>query len=705
MIERPDSRTPPMTPQLALRVTLVGTCALIMFAVIFFRLWFLQVLSGSQYLAQASVNAQRTISIPSERGEILDSGGQPLVESVPVPTVEIAAQDLPKPITIAEMAGNRDHPPAADAALYRKLAALLSISNRTERCQIDGAKPPPNGTEGTFRLPAIACLVAQGVANVAYDNVTIAQNVSTDIQYYLGERQTEFPGVVVVQKYIRKYPFGDLAAQVLGTVGPISCDNSKVVADCETSQKHFKGIADTDDVGQSGLEYQYNQFLQGTDGKEKVKVNALGEFEGYYPPQAPTTGENLQVSINAQLQKIGENALATSIAENDGTGGAFVAMNPDNGQVYAMGSNPTYDPSLFTHPLTQSQYDSYFGSGSGDPLLNRAIQSTGPTGSTFKVITATAALQSGLWSLDETYDDTGCFLEGTTCLSNSGHAAYGVVNLVDAIKVSDDIFFYNLGKLLNSNSIKGGPLQKWAHLYGIGRSTGIDLPDAATGAMSSPKYWDYLNQQETECENATGPYKHDPKHPASEGGCGIGTGTPWTYGDNVNAAVGQGDDQVSPLQLAVAYAALANGGTIVTPHLGEDIQSANGTVVQRIDPGPRRKLPLNPIYRDAILTGLREAASEPGGTSADVMGSFPSEYPVYGKTGTAQYFEDGVEHDYAWYACFVPASATSKPIVVVVWVENGGFGDVASAPVARQILSQWFFGKPGVFKAGSSPDM
>ena len=226
------------------------------------------------------------------------------------------------------------------------------------------------------------------------------------------------------------------------------------------------------------------------------------------------------------------------------------------------------------------------------------------------------------------------------------------------------------------------------------------VPGAATGALPSPAYWAWLNKQETECENATGPYKNHPKHPASQGGCGIGSGTPWTYGDNVNTAVGQGDVQVSPLQLAVAYSALANGGAIVTPHVGEDIQSATGTILQRIDPRPRRHLHINPEYLSTILTGLREAASQPGGTSADVMGSFPEQ--VYGKTGTAQYFEDGVEHDYAWYSCFVPASATSKPIEVTVWVENGGFGDVAAAPVARQILSQWFFGKPGVFKSGVS---
>jgi penicillin-binding protein 2 len=700
VIQPPENRTPPMTPQLALRVAVVGSCALIMFAVIFFRLWVLQVLTGTQYLAQASTNSERDISIPAPRGEMIDSTGQPLVVSVPVPAVEIAAPDLPVPITVSEMASNYDRPPAKDAALYRHLGSILNIPNRPTQCHVDGKYAPPNGTSGTFRLSRIACLVAQGVANVPYDDVTIAQNVGKDIQYYLGERQVQFPGVTVVQKYVRQYPQGSVGAQVLGTVGPISCNDPRSSATCETKQRHFKGIAPTDEVGQSGLEWQYNQFLQGSDGVERVKVNSLGEFEGYAQPTQPTSGDTLQVSINAQLQRVGQRALSTSIAANNGTGGAFVAMNPQNGQVYAMGSAPTYDPTLFTKPLTQSQYDHYFGPSSGDPLLNRAIQSVGPTGSTFKPITATAALESGKWTPYETYDDTGCYHEGAICLHNSGQAANGVVNMIQAIKVSDDVFFYNLGAILNSDRPQGGPLQYWARRYGIGRDPGIDLPGAASGALPSPAYWDWLNRQETMCENATGPYKGHPKHPASQGGCGIGSGVPWTYGDNVNTAVGQGDVQVSPLQLAVAYAALANGGTIITPHVGEDIQSSSGTILQRIDPKPKRHLHLNPEYLNTILTGLREAASQPGGTSADVMGSFPK--PVYGKTGTAQYFPNGVEHDYAWYACFVPASATSKPIVVVVWVENGGFGDVAAAPVARQILSQWFFDRPGPYKSGIS---
>jgi penicillin-binding protein 2 len=369
-----------------------------------------------------------------------------------------------------------------------------------------------------------------------------------------------------------------------------------------------------------------------------------------------------------------------------------------------MGSLPTFNPNIFTKPISQAAYEQLNNASSNYPLLNRAIQSAGPTGSTFKVITATAALESGDWNIDDSYDDTGqfCFPGTTDCLHNSGHAAYGTVNLVQAIKVSDDIFFYNLGARTNVDTPQGGPLQEWAKKFGIGQPTGVDLPGEVSGTRPTPAWRANRNKLESECEQAIGPYKGDPKHPAADGGCGIAVTPPeqWTIGDNVNMAVGQGDVQVTPMQLAVVYSALANGGTIVRPHVGLDIQNSQGVVLQKIQPPAARHIDINPLYRQTILEGLREAASQSGGTSAGVFGNFPEQ--VYGKTGTAQYISNGVEQDYAWYACFVPGSATTKPITVVVTVEQGGFGAVAAAPVAREILSQWFFGKPGKYQAGAA---
>ena len=377
-------------------------------------------------------------------------------------------------------------------------------------------------------------------------------------------------------------------------------------------------------------------------------------------------------------------------------------MNPQNGEILAIGSAPTYNPTIFTQPISEAGYQALTSSASNHPLMNRAIDSPGPTGSTFTPITALAALQSGAWLPDETFDDTGRFCINAACLHNAGAAVYGVLDLAGALRVSSNVFFDNLGAKLNADPVShpgGGALQQWARALGVGQPTGIDLPSEDTGTLPTPAWRAEQNALEQQCENATGPYKGKPKHPASSGGCGIAVLPPetWTAGDNVNLAVGQGDVQLTPLQLAVAYAALANGGTIVAPHLGLDIQSPTGTVLKTIDPSPVRHLDINPSALDAIRAGLRAAASRPGGTSDDVMGAFPEQ--VYGETGSAQYSDQ--END-AWYAGYVPASATRTPIVVIVTVEQGGFGDHAAAPVARQILSQWFFGQPGPWQPGSS---
>ena len=685
---------PAITPQLALRVAIIGGVALVMFGVVFFRLWYLQVLSGNKYVAQARVNFVRKVDVPAPRGEILDASGNVLVNSVRSIAVQISPPSLPVPLQTCDrsmfVAGVWSsacmiaHPPRADAGLYNRLAGVVGLPTKRQRCHVDGY--------GYLRLSPIGCAVAQGYVLLPYASVTVKQDVSNkDVLLYLEERQRHFPGVSVKPVWLRTYPLHDLAAQIFGTIGPISRS--------ELKDARFKGLPQSAVVGQSGLEWAYNHYLQGIDGDDQVRVDALGHFTGYARPQVkPIAGHNLKLSLDVGLQKIGQQALQQSIDSNyPANAGAFVAMNPVTGEIYAMGSLPTFDPNIFTKPVPSSVYAQLNNPASNYPLINRAIGSAGPTGSSFKPITATAALESRRWSIYDTYDDTGQFCIGTQCRHNAGGAANGVLNLVDAIRVSDDVFFYNLGALTNSPAPNGGPLQYWAHQYGIGRKSGVDIGGEVPGTLPSARWRAQRNREEAECDSATGPFKGKPKHPP--GGCGIADGTnrPWSIGDNVSLAVGQGDVQVTPLQLATAYAAIANGGTIVRPHVGLDVQDATGTVLQNFNPPPARHLNINPIYLDTIRQGLREAASQPGGTSADVFGNFPEQ--VYGKTGTAQY---NGQQDYAWYACFVPPGATGKPIVVVVTVAQGGFGAVGAAPVARQILSQWFFGSKGPYVAGNS---
>ena len=694
-----DERRSPLTPQLARRVAFLGMFALAMFAVIFFRLWFIQVLSGQKYVAQARTNRVRDILIPAPRGEIMDRSGNLLVSSKRAIAVQISPAELPVPLqaatTNAQEAQLIVHPPRADVALYRRLAGVLGIPSRARSCPIsagpelraalaaDGAAVAAQG-QPRVRLSPIGCAVAEGFVQVSYANVTLATDVPRDVLFYLEERQREFPGVQVQPVWLRTYPLNDLAAQLFGTVGPINRS--------ELRDPRFKGINQNDIVGQAGLEWYYNRYLQGKDGKEQLQVNALGQAAGTVgQPIQPIAGNNLRLSLDVNLQRAGEQALAQAISQvYNPNGGAFVAMNPVNGEVYAMGSYPSFNPNVFTHPITQRHYDALFGQSSDYPLINRAIQTAGPTGSTFKPITATAALESGAWSVGDVFDDTGQYCVSGQCRHNAGNAAYGVVDMVNAIKVSSDDFFYNLGTLTNDPAPRGGALQKWARLYGIGSPTGIDVGGEIAGNLPDAAWRDHINRLEYECDHAIGPFKGKPKH--APGGCGIADGTnrPWSVGDNENLAVGQGDVQVTPLQLAVAYSAIANGGNIVRPHLGMDIQQPDGTLIQRINPPTVRHLTINPLYLNTIRAGLRAAASQPGGTSFSVMGNFPEQ--VYGKTGTAQY---NGQPDYSWYSCFVPPTATSKPIEVVVTVARAGFGAQAAAPVARQILSQWFFGRRG----------
>ncbi|MDQ6777463.1 MAG: penicillin-binding protein 2 [Actinomycetota bacterium] len=684
----PDDRRPPLTPQLALRVTLLGGFALTMFAIILFRLWFLQVLSGTQYVAQAKQNRTRQVLVAAPRGEIVDRNGAKLVRSRQATAVQIVPTQLPVPVrnpTISEL----KTPPAADRALYRRLAGVLGISTARQKCKVVGSVQKhgqPVRVTHHLRLPLVACDVAQAVYQLPYADATVATDVKQDVLFYLKERHSSFRGVGEPQVYLTSYPQGALAAQVLGTVGPISA--------AELKQSQFAGLPQSSVVGQTGLEHYYDRYLRGVDGANQVEVDSLGNAIRVLPQKPAIAGNTLRTSLDLKLQQAGQASLAQSISGNTpgGAGGAFVAMNPQDGQIYAMGSLPSYDPNIFTKPISQSVYNNLISATSGDPLNNRAVDGLYPTGSTFKPITATAALESGAWNLSDTYDDTGqyCFSQGGLCLSNAGHVANGVLDLVSAIRVSDDVFFYNLGAKLNVDPAthpQGGALQQYARLFGIGKPTGIDLPYEARGNLPDPRWRAAISKVELQYEK-----QHH------SGCCTIAYPGPWTVGDNVNLAVGQGDVLVTPLQLAVAYSAIANGGTIVRPHIGLQVENNIGDkVLQNIDPPPARHININPAYLDAIRTGLREAASAPGGTSASVMGTFPE--PVYGKTGTAQHVG---QPDQAWYACYVPATATSKPIAVVVTVEKGGFGAVGAAPVARQILSQWFMGKPGAYVAGTS---
>ena len=373
---------------------------------------------------------------------------------------------------------------------------------------------------------------------------------------------------------------------------------------------------------------------------------------------------------------------------NGAKAGAFVAMDPRNGEVLALGSYPSFNANVFAKPLSQRKYDELSSEANGAPLFNRAIAATYPTGSTFKPVTAMAALQEGLITPSSTIVDSGEFKLGPQVFRNAKNAVNGPLQMAGALKVSSDVFFYELGNRANS---RGPIIQDWARRLGIGRKTGIDIPGEFPGLVPDAKWRDAGYDKYLKCAK---------KAHVSVGtqqalyACG-GIERSWTAGDNVNLAVGQGDLQATPLQLAEAYSTIANGGRVVRPHLGQAVEDGQGRLVEEIRKPTRRRVEFSATNRATIMEGLHAAATQSGGTSADVFKGFP--YPIYGKTGTA---ERAPNPDQSWYAAYV--DHPTRPIVVVTTVERGGFGAETAAPAARLILSEWFHLKDKTFHTGSS---
>ncbi|HEY2142587.1 MAG TPA: penicillin-binding protein 2 [Solirubrobacteraceae bacterium] len=663
-IERLRPRDPhmPVSPQLALRVAALGTLAMVMFAIVFFRLWYLQVLSGEQYVQQADANRARSLPIPAPRGQILDREGRPIVTSRTTNAVQIVPSALPP-----EGAQRR--------ALYRRLGAVLKM-----------------------RPARIRELVIADSSAVRYAPVTVKTDAGRGALTVLAERQNEFPGVVQQPVSIRAYPFGEMGAHLVGYVGQVSKP--------ELEKQAFHGVKQGTVVGQEGLEYYYDRYLRGRAGVQRVEVNAAGNpVPSNLAPSQPLAGHSLKVTLDVGLQREGEKALLEGIERAQAGGkpavaGAFTALDPRNGEVLAMGSYPSFDPNKFAKPLTKREYallkgpaHATAGSGPVARLTDRAVNGTYPTGSTFKPITAMGALEGGVLDPNAALGAGKCIYVSTQAFCNSGKAEFGALDLVNALRVSSDTYFFQVGE--NANS-RGESIQRMARELGIGEPTGIDLPSEIKGVVPDRAWRAGVAQAEVRCESA--------RHVRS---CGISDGRPWSVGDNMHLAVGQGDLITSPLQMAVAYSTLANAymhqgyGTVVRPHLGMEIDESKGGLVQSLSFPPVRHVRLNYSNLSLVMEGIHDAASQPGGTSFDVWrGWDQGQHPVYGKTGTAQHGVKGeFTEDQSWYMCYV--ADPKRPIVIAVTVEQGGFGAETAAPIARLLASQWF-GKPKQFVAGTS---
>lgn len=604
----------------ALRVAIIGGVGLFLFAVLFFRLWSLQVVTGDEYLAEATENRTREVRVRPPRGRILDREGNVLVDNRTSMALQIDPVEVPAP----GPARQRLFRSAADV-LDRKLEW---VRNRYRRETRDN---PPGSP------------------------VTLATDVDDDLVFYLQEHQSQYPEIQVNRVFVRKYPQATEAAHLLGSVGEVTAEDLEKVDDPD--------IVGGDSLGKAGIEQTYDQTLRGSAGTTNYQVDSTGRVKGQLDSQTPRPGDTLRLTLDQKVQQAGEAALASI-----GLPGGFVAMDVDSGEVLGLGSAPTFDPAEFTRPLSQKRVDELYDENNGAPLFNRAITGAYPVGSIYKPITALAALDAGAITPSTVVNDTGSVTIADQKFTNAGEQAHGPVDMHRSLQVSSDVYYYLLGAKMNGTN----QLQKWSDQFGIGRTTGIDLPGESAGFLPSKKLINERNREE-------------PDNPYA---------VPWVIGDNIQLAIGQGSLQADPLQMAVAYAALGNGGTVYKPRLVQQTEDAAGRVISETEPQVVRKIPIDPGSRNVIMSGLHDAAQSPEGTSYAVFGGFP--VPVAGKTGTAERPPNG---DQAWYAVLAPYP--NPKIVVTTTIEEGGFGADTAAPVALQILSAYFDKQAKAVSGGS----
>ena len=631
----PDPRTEEpyrLTPQVALRIAALGFLALALFAVLFLRLWALQVLSGDKYRAQANDNRVRTVPLEAQRGLVLDSSGHVLVKNVIGTSLELWPADLPK---------NK----ADRANELHRLATVIGLPYKQ---------------------------VLREIAQYADDPLTpivLRRGIHPDQISYFDERQLQFPGVRLGQSYLRSYPYQSLAAQVLGYDGEITGP--------ELAKLSSQGYKLGDIIGQAGIESSYDKYLRGRNGSAQLTVDARGQPTSQLQVTSnPQPGNNLRLTLDINLQRAAEKALKVGIADAHGNdnpfanGGAIVALNPNDGSVLAMASYPTYQPSVFVTrdpaklaPLenpTVAARDNF-------PLLNRAIDVGYPPGSTWKPVTALAAMQEHILEPYTPLQCTGSYSNHGQVFKNWDPDVDEPMNLPTALAESCDTYFYQLGYAFYSLPASDGhPLQEWASRFGFGQPSGIDIGPEYDGLVPTPEW---RREAFTAAIDRI-----------------------WKPGYSIQLAIGQGDLLVTPIQMARFYAMIANGGYLVTPHLAQDVEQPDGEVLRTFTPAPPSSTGVDPAALNVVKAGLYDATHDSDGTSSGVFGQFP--ISISGKTGTAEKIVDipgypnGLKLSQSWWCGYGPSD--SAKLVVCAVIENGGEGGSAAAPAALQVFEAYF---------------
>lgn len=647
-----------------LRLSIIGIVIVSLFGALFARLWYLQVIIPTEFQTKAASNTLREVSTEAPRGRILDRWGKVLVDNRTSLIVTVNQHQLDQSKRRKEVLQSL----AADLTLAGVPTKVAAIEQRLSDKQYNPLQPIP-----------------------------VAIDVPEAFQVALEERAEDFPGVEVRRELVRNYPNlpTTTAAHVLGYTGRISeTELTEKMGTKEAKKEIAKPYQPDSDIGKTGVEKVYEDVLRGTPGICKLEVDAKNKPVRTTECRAPVPGNDLVLTIDLEMQKRLEADLALQLlglrggVSSDGRAvaapaGSSVVMNPTNGQVLAMASFPTYDPSEFVNGISSDRYKQLTGDEATDnPLINRAIQGQYAPGSTFKLITANAALSQGAINGNTPINDGGSFRYGGMTFNNAGGAAYGPVAMQRAITVSSDVYFYTLGSWYNDRAKWGNGIQDTAERFGFNHPTGIPLPGEAPGHVQTPESKKQM---------------HDENPKAFPNG-------DWVPGDTVQLAIGQNVVVATPLQLATAYATFSQKGVRYKPQIAwKVVKPGTENVldplndVEVILPEKRAEFQIPPQVFDPIFFGLVGVPdrSKEGTAGAVFEGWDLKAWPVAAKTGTA---EVKGKADTSLFVAFGPAA--SPQVVSVAVLEQSGFGAEAAAPVVRKTLEPLAGQAPPAF-----PDM
>jgi penicillin-binding protein 2 len=641
--DRTDERT-------RLRLTIVGMLVLSVFVLLIARLWYIQIVAGERYAAQAERNRVRTVSLEAPRGRILDRAGRVLVDNRHVHVLAVRPD---------EMGDRRD-------AVLSELARLLGIDAAEIRARVaDAPEDPVRPVPIAFDVPERSAL-------------------------FVWEHQsTRFPGVYAELVPRRSYPHGQLAAHVLGYTGEITPELLDDPA--------HAGAEPGDQVGMAGVERSYERTLRGVPGRRELEIDAAGDVVRQISERLPQPGADLQLTIDLDVQRLAERALADGLVharrltdpEDRGDGrlaapaGAVVVVDARTGALRAVASQPTFAPDAFVGGIAVDDYAALVAPTAHAPLVNRAVQSAYPPGSVFKIASAAAALRHGFATSRSRFACPGTWRwnPGGQPYRNWTSADLGAMTLAESLAQSCDTVFYELAKRMWEAEERDGAsdelIGRQARALGFGSATGVDLPGEGDGVVPGRRWrrraWE-ANRDDS-CRQAREATDPETRRLLTEL-CGP-VGAVWRGGDAVNMAIGQGDVLATPLQVGAAMAAVANTEVVPRPHVAAAIQRAGGAP-RRLPVPAGTPLDLGPADLDVLRRGL-EGVTAPGGTADDAFAG--AALPVAGKTGTA---EAGGDQPFAWFAGYGPATGARN--VVVVLIEQGGNGSRTAAPVAREIF-------------------